>query len=76
MKTRHVGYIAWTAPLIVVMLVLCMSGCDLGYFNIYISIPLGLNGTIGLLNPDGGVPGPGIDFPDANDGTIIPPDDL
>jgi len=67
------------ATLILIVLGLSVSGCKwlLGNVSFNINIPLGLNGTTGLLNPDGGVIGPGVEPPQSNDDdVIIPPDDL
>ena len=69
---RPLGYKARAATLVLAILGLCVYGCNpywgaLGWLggwgnvNFNINIPLGLNGTVGLLNPDGGVPGPGVE---------------
>ncbi len=79
MRTRRAQRRAWLAVPVLLMLLLAASGCRWfgSNFGIGISIPLGLNGTIGLLNPDGGVIGPGVEPPTGGtNGTIIPPDTL
>lgn len=64
-----------------VFLMSTVPGCgwnwlDAGNLSFNIAIPLGLNGTIGLLNPDGDVIGTNPQVPsDPNDPTI-PIDDL
>lgn len=79
MKTRRAQGFARAAPIALIVLALSISGCKLlgSNMNLNIQIPLGLNGTTGLLNPDGGVIGQGVDPPE-NGGSdpIIPPDDL
>ena len=67
------------AMLMLIVLGMAVSGCKWlpGNLSLNINIPLGLNGTTGLLNPDGGVIGPGVEPPQSNDDDlIIPPDDL
>lgn len=71
---RPLGHKARAATLVLAILVMCVSGCypnwgalgglgGWGNVNFNINIPLGLNGAVGLLNPDGGVPGPGVETP-------------
>ena len=77
MSMRHATARICLATLLLIACSFGAAGCRLGnYLSFSIQIPLGLNGTIGLLNPDGGIIGPGVDPPDDDDGTIIPPDIL
>ncbi len=63
------------------LVTLSSTGCWWDWFSggnvsFNFQIPLGLNGTIGILNPDGGSIGPGTQPPSDPNDPLIPPDDL
>ncbi len=78
MSMRHATGRVWLTTFLLIVCGLGVSGCRLGNVSFNIQIPLGLDGTIGLLNPDGGSIGGGSDTGDGDDngGTVIPPDIL